>query len=245
MVRCQNCGEEFSNRGIGHHWRQSNCNYPKPNEKQEELLKGILMSDATIQNTGKYPLMRIGMTNEKFLNWLSKKLGIICSSVVHSKTAEQSAKETRKTGFRPNAKKENYHDIYELTTRSIPYFENLQEWYSEDGKTIPETNLTPCSVKMWYCGDGNLAVHQNTNYRHYAQITCANESENIEKIVRMFNKQGFTPSISKSRRKISFSNDDTEKLLDWMGSPPKGFEYKWESKNYKLYKQKKKQAYKD
>ena len=244
-VECHECGKEYTNKGIGHHWRQSSCSYPVPSIRQKEIFTGLLMSDATIQDTGSYPMMRIGMTNRLFLEWLEKELGLLCSSLVLKKTAEDSARHARKTGFRPKAKTKNYRDVYALTTRSLPFFERLLEWYSTGEKVFPEIKLTPTIVKMWYCGDGNLAVRREENYQHYAQITCSNEKDRMGKLQKMFNQAGFDPSISKNDGRLSFSNKETKELLSWMGDPPPGFKYKWEIDNYEKYIELKHRVYKD
>lgn len=61
---CPNCSGEFIN--MGQHWKSSNCEYPKLSKYQQDLIRGILMSDGSVQFDENNRL-KIKMTCEEFL----------------------------------------------------------------------------------------------------------------------------------------------------------------------------------
>lgn len=241
-IDCPNCNKSFTNKGIGHHWRQSSCDYPKISKKYKEIFIGLFMGDGMVQKCSRLPVFRIGMINKPFLDWLDNKLEVLTTGVRLDKTAEESAKQAVKSGFRPNAKPSNYHNYYKLNSRGHKWFNYLYNWYNDNGKVFDrKLKLTPTIVKMWYCSDGCMASSKKG--RNYAQIKCSNESERIELLKTKFNDIGFNPTIPKDRSRLSFSNDEIEKLLKYMGEPPKGFEYKWVSESQGEYLIRKKELF--
>ena len=186
------------------------------------MLTGIVMGDGCVErNDGtRNPCINISMTNEDFLHWVAEKLGIFARSVKLKKTAKEKAATSRKYGANPEAKEENYNDEYVLRTCSHPSFDKLAKWYSSGKKQLPENlNLTPLITKMWYVCDGNL------NDNGHISIGCANEMQREEYLISLFEEVGVSPVLS--YHSLTFTQDDSRKLLNWMGRAPDGFEYKW------------------
>lgn len=240
-VSCPKCGREYSNLGIGHHWRQSNCNQPKLSGRQKDIVTGILMGDGCIERRESGSILTIGMINKKFLECLDSKFGILSTGVRKRSTAKESALSAVNSGFRPNAVEENYHDVYTLRTRVLSDIDEFQEWYSSGEKVFPEIKFNPLLVKMWYCCDGGLSISKNG--KASLQIRCKNESSRIERLYKSFSNVGFEPTITNSRTRLAFSVDDTDELLNWMGNPAPGFEYKWKNESYDQYKQSKQKTF--
>ena len=189
---------------------------------KQEMLIGLLMGDGTIENQeGGNPCLRVGMSNEKFLTWLSGELGDIVSSISLDSTAEEIAQNLRNSGFRPNTKEENCQDHYILNTRRLPWIEYLESWYDTGEKRFPDDlKMTPTIAKMWYCGDGGVNI---TN--KICEIKSSNEKDRPEYLKGLFEQVGFSPSFDNA--KLRFSQKESNDLLEWMGSPPPGFDYKW------------------
>ena len=199
------------------------------------------MGDGCIEKRTSGSILTIGMINKKFLEWVDSEFGILSTGVRKRSTAKESALNASNSGFRPNAEEENYHNVYTLRTRSLSDIDKFHEWYSSGKKIFPEIKFNPLLVKMWYCCDGGLSISKNG--RASLQITCKNESSRIEKLYKSFLDVGFDPTITNSRTRLAFSVDDTDQLLNWMGSPVPGFEYKWENESYDQYKHSKQKTF--
>lgn len=186
------------------------------------------MGDGCIEERPSGSILYVGMINKPFLEWLDGIFGILSTGVRKRTTAEKSAENARKSGFRPDAKEVDYHDVYSLRTRTLPELNEFRSWYSSGEKKFPKLDLDNEIVKMWYCTDGGIAVSEHG--RGSAQIRCRNESDRIRNIKSSFEDVGFSPTITNSKTRLHFSVEETEKLLNWMGSPPPGFTYKWQNR---------------
>lgn len=240
-TKCTDCGEEFSDRGIGHHWRQSSCSQPTATSYQHELVTGLLMGDGNIESRPSGSILSVDMINKPFLKWLNDELGKLSTGVKLSVTAEKSAEYARKSGFRPNADESNYHDVYSLRTRTLSDLDRYSEWYSSGEKVFPDISLNRNIVKMWYVSDGGLSSGKLG--RNQAQIRCTNESDRIKNLHNMFLDIGFDPTITNENTRLAFSSNETEKLLKYMGDAPPGFEYKWKSKSQEEYLKSKRKTF--
>jgi len=223
-MRCPNCGEEKSR--LGQHWAMS-CSFPKISDRNKLILEGILLGDGHVPDVKGNSQMRIRMTNEDFLHWLDSELSYMSNGVRFVKSAKESAEQNRKSGLRPNAKEENYNDVYELNTRTHPYFTKLRElWYTPD-KTYKEelVSFEPELIKMWYVTDGYLCERENHN--PYSAFRLDSQSESADDIVERFINQGINCTSRDGGNVIAISPLSTMDFLEWIGSPPDGFSYKW------------------
>lgn len=232
---CPDCGRTF--KAFSQHWRQSDCEYPSLSEKQKEILKGIVMGDGYVDCRHDNPYVKCKMITEEYLEYIDKQFGILSNGVDFVATAEEQAKQNRKSGNRPNAKTENYSDVYEWRSRSLPELGMFDSWYSSGEKVWPEDiELTPTVLKHWYVGDG----HWYDNARNkMIQIGLSKEVDNRKKIESMFSrgpgieidnwkvterKEGWTDCT------VEFYGESSERLFDYMGEALPGFEYKWPEK---------------
>lgn len=76
---------------------------------------------------------------------------------------------------------------------------------------------------MWYVCDGWLA--QENDHRPRVMIKATNEADREKYLQQLFTKCGFDPHFT--RTELQFTADETEQFLEWIGSPPPGFDYKW------------------
>lgn len=219
---CSNCGGEFIN--MGQHWKSINCEYPGLSDYQKDLLRGILMSDASVQFSENNRLI-IKMTTKDFLEWLTEQLKQICHSkypILYQTSAE--AKENARKAFGDAVREDSeYKEKYQILTRSHPFINTFDEWYKTGEKRYPldDLDLTPSVAKMWYCGDGGL---DRTKGRSY--IACTNEKDRIDDVADLIREQGFDVNTTKNGS-IRIPPCNTPEFLDWMGEAPPDFEYKW------------------
>jgi len=226
-VECHNCLNEYEL--IANHWNQSDCNYPKLSEDQNEIATGLLMADAWINRHNETPRIQCNMISQNYLEYIDQQFGIFGKGVSLEKTAEENAKENRNSGFHPNAKKENYSDTYLWRSMRHPEIQEFTDWYSTGKKVWPsDIELTPTVLKHWYCGDGHW---NNSHSQNYIKIAMANEVENIDKVDQMFENVGLpSPSnyaISGTHCNAEFTVEQSKELWEYMSEPLPDFEYKW------------------
>lgn len=206
------------------------------------MVLGLLLGDGSIptQPDGTNGVFHVSMVNRQFLEWYDHRMGVFTTGVSLKKTAEELAENNRKSGFSPNARAENYHDMYTVWSRGHPYFTHLRKWYESGTKRIPDSlELTPEIAKFWYISDGCLDVNRDRTPR--ATIRVRTEADRSEFLLDLFRSHGFDPRFQ--RGEIRFSCAESPAFLDWMGNPPPGFEYKWVLDSRERYDRLKTQAY--
>lgn len=217
MKACPTCGEKFS--AVVQHIRQSDCPYPWPNPKQQEIFEGLLMGDGHVRSGREMRNARFQLenTNTEFLRWVSEEIGWL-----HGSTTISTTEEMHQDGF-------NHKTSYKTVTPHHPYFNSLREWYSTGDRVFPEDlELTPMKLKMWYCSDGHLT-------QKCPLIACDNESKNVEKIKQYFERAGLpTPIANISERsdggegmRLRWNIEESIEIFNYMGDPVPGMEYKW------------------
>ena len=223
---CPNCDREFVN--MGQHWKSQNCEYPALSREQKDIIRGLVMSDASIQQS-KTNNLTISLTEPAFLEWLAEKLDCICNTEKYP-NLKQTAKEAKESAidyFGENAvnSESKYKPKYRLLTRSHPFLNEFDDWYVPEKRyPLDDLDLTSTVAKMWYIGDGTLE-DSNTS-RPRAEIACANEKDRLEEVADLIREQGFEPCV-RQYGKIAITSSDTPAFLEWLGEAPPGFEYKW------------------
>lgn len=238
MAECPNCREEFQRLGM--HWWHGTCPYPELDQVTREMLTGLLMGDGSVPRSAYNSIFRLPMINRRFLEWFDGEVGILTTGVSLKKTAAELADNNRRTGFSPNARTENYHDMYSVWTRPHPFIETLREWYATGRKRFPtDLELTPTITTFWYLCDGYLDIDEWNSPR--IEIKNRTEKDRKSYLTSLFRRQGFDPVYRRSE--LVFGRSDTERLVDWMGPPPPGFEYKWAIDSIVRYRKLKRRAY--
>jgi len=230
---CPQCGTEY--KMVAQHWNCGSCERPSFTDHQREIITGLLMGDGTINRSSDgNPLLQCEMISPNYLKYIDGEFGIFGHGVSLAKTAEENAKAKSDSGFRPNAKADNYSDVYRWWSMAHPELQEFAEWYSTGTKVWPSNiELKPTVMKHWYCGDGTWHNHGSHNR---IKIGMANEVENTEKIDKMFENVGLSsPSnYAISERKdgsmncvAEFTVEQSKELWKYMGEPLPDFEYKW------------------
>lgn len=223
---CPNCSRRFEEIGI--HWsKNSNCSFPSMSEKQEQIITGLLMGDGSIDNgAGKYSRVSVEMISEDYLEYLDSVFGVFSKGVRIKRTSKENARHARERGFREDAQVSNYSNTYLWRSMNHPDCNEFRGWYSSGRKIWPEDiELTPTTLKHWYCGDGSCRINRNSKH---IILSTVNEFENKEKIDNYFDSAGLpTPSNYEGRANITFTVSDSDEIWEYMEEPVPGFEYKW------------------
>jgi uncharacterized Zn-finger protein len=219
-TRCPYCGQWYEL--VASHWTKSSCQYPPFTARKQEILTGMMLGDGYMKNTGG----RFGckMTNKTFIEWLAKQLGWLAHDVRLKQTATESAKDLRERGFSGDTDATDCRDKYRFWTVTHPALQQFCDWYDDDGNIHFPTDLslTPLSLKLWYVSDGGLDCSQKHPRIYFGS---ANEQERPDAIMSMLKGCGF--DVSQSGYNFRLPTAQTEDFLDYIGSPPPGFEYKW------------------
>lgn len=203
-----------------------------------EVIKGCLLGDGSLDLGSTNACLRMSMANEAFLNWLGQTyLEPIVADISHTRTPEKGAKKARKSGFRPNAKAENYSHIYQIRTYRLSSLTDMRnKWYPNGKKRFPDDlELTPLSAKIWYCGDGGINISKCT-----CGITSKNEKERGSYLEQLFQEKGF--NVRYNNKETIRLGKESSSFLEWTGQAPKGFEYKWELQDRDTYQKLKRRA---
>ena len=230
---CPTCGEEYER--LGQHWAWNEDHRPELTTYQKDIITGLMMSDGTLDRSGKNPYLQVQMITKEYLKWFNSVFGVLSTGVRLTDTAKDSAKKARDSGFQSDAKAENYHDQWTLKTRSTPVLWEW-DWYTgNDGKKVwPEDiTLTPTVLTHLYAGDGSW---RNDSGNNYIQIGASNERGNEDKIDSYFKNAGLpTPNRYDEYQykdgswmmSIAFNTEESKELFEYMDPAPPGFEYKF------------------
>jgi len=208
-MECKVCNETFER--IGQHWNYYPHHSPVISTQQREIITGTLMGDAYIAVEGNNP--RYILTNKKkeYIDHTRGKLGCIDSGTV------------QKDG----------DGVYRWKTVTHWGLRNYLYWYEGGKKEFPnDITLTPTILKHWYACDG---TREN---RGGVRIAMSNERRNKEKIEMYFSESGLPkPNYWLENKRSDYggwrcracwNKEESSILLDWMGDPLPGYEYKWQ-----------------
>ncbi|MFC6975834.1 hypothetical protein ACFQL1_15980 [Halomicroarcula sp. GCM10025709] len=232
---CPHCGGVFEQ--LANHWAQSaTCVHPTLTQEQRELLKGLVMGDGSISNPKRGSgdsRMRVTSTNERWLRWLRAQFGPLATEPTLDQTGEELGRKARSNpSFDDSGGDWEYSDIYRMSVRSHPYLTMMRKrWYPDGEIRYPDDlHLTPLAAKAWYCSDGGISW---TDSAVFAAFGTHNEADRPGFLCDLFREHGFTARYSEPLVRVS--STQTEDLLEWMGTAPAGFAYKWESQSRQRY----------
>lgn len=191
-------------------------------ERDEQLITGKLMGDGWVQrrehSDNSKPCVGVRNSNPFYVKWFRRQLSIDCGRV----SCDGKGR-------------------YQFYTTSLEELNKFADWYSSGKKRYPDNlELTPELVRIWYCDDGTL---QFSGANTVSIRLCSDkEKDRIEWLQSLFQDEGFYPSVQ-TRGRLYFGVDEVEPLLDWMGGPPEGMEYKWDTVSRKSQKALKPEVY--
>jgi hypothetical protein len=220
MVECPVCNSEYSR--IGTHWANGKCSVSL-SEKQLQVSQGLLLGDGTLSQTGANPRLQVACVKKEYLEHLDDIFGVMSAGVYKHRTPEQLAENS-------NFEAEDFSETYMWQSRRSDAFDCLVNWYTPD-KMIPESlELSPLTLKHWYCGDGTLHT------QGHIRISATGFYDNKETVESLFTNEGLpspsnwntsSSSLVKKSAAIVFTKNDTRALFDYMGEPVIGYKYKW------------------
>jgi hypothetical protein len=216
---CPVCKNTFSS--VSRHWSWKESHRPQISEDILDICRGILMGDGYLSTSSKNPSLQIKMINKGYLDWLDNRFGWLSNGVRLKLTAEEHAEEVRQSGFRPDAKAENYNAVYELNTKCHPNLSVFETWYDGEKEWPGNIELTSNVLTHWFVCDGHWA---NDDSKDYITISMVNERDNKEKIEAMFENSGLPkPSRWGTGKNVCYaawSAKDTKKLHSYMTKIP-------------------------
>jgi hypothetical protein len=218
---CPDCGLLFSN--LNSHWAgETDCEYPAPTQRQEDILLALVLGGAYINKTGpeKLPHLMLDSTNREFLDWLDDELGILTSHITERASAEDAR--TRLSAEFDTSPKET-RDVYRFQTRGLPYFESIEDWASRRGDA--DRRLSPPGVTR-------SLILLKTMYLHRGSTVDYTQSDETQVVIRMGRVAAsdetmlelFEPFDGRLRQYTSEFRvlviGDTEQFFEYVGEPP-------------------------
>lgn len=186
------------------------------------------MGDGTLNRSGKSANIKVECVESKYLDYLSCVFDHYSRDVWLSRTAEESAEQSKSSGFNEDPNIENHSDVWCFETRQTPKLNPYRSWYETGRKVFPENiDLTPTVLKHWFVGDGTFNDY-GSNF--YIYISTTNEAENKHKIESYFEGKPLDIDRWETYNRstfIRFNKDNTEKFFRYIGDPVPGYEYKW------------------
>lgn len=236
MPICPNCDDEYDYIGV--HWSKK-CGFPDLTRKQVEVCIGLLMGDGwitTTNGTNKHHRLQIASTSEMFLHHVAEILEPFTTGVKFYRSGEKVAEAASNAGMNANPEKTN--DQYIVHSRAHPKFDEMRSWYNSGQKRFPEdTELTQTILRYWYAGDGLLGWSNgewsDAEYGH-VEFAAQNEMDRPEFLMGMFRDLGFDPIMDE--HKLRLRCEDSKRLLEMMGDPVPGYEYKWSIDDIETYR---------
>lgn len=206
VTKCKNCGKQYEQ--LGKHWSQSNsCDYPRINQHQLDVIKGLLYSDGSInkQKSNWNARLDLSVQNRQFAKEVSKQLSWLCKEESENKSKYEN--------------QENWR----VTTFSHPRFNEIYEnWYPNGEKIYPVEEVNATIARYWYLGDGSLGYTTSGN-TPYIRLTANSQSDSV--LNELTEKIPFRATASSGE--IRISTRDTKGFLLWIGEELEGYEHKW------------------
>lgn len=206
---CPDCGDIRSSKGLSLHWAHpgSDCEYPRPSTYERNLLIGLWLSGASVNQQGTHPVLRKTTSRRYMLDWIQHELGIwgIDVSLGFEASAQRSAVETEFGADSPSSS-----DRYRLTCRACPFLHELL------GEPIDSVTLSPVSARVLYSFKGHLIGHSAVAMRH----------EDGPGLVRLLHESGFRetslyePEKGKNQDRIVLSAECSRDFAEWIGGDP-------------------------
>jgi hypothetical protein len=188
------------------------CTYKEPTAEQYDVLTGLVMGDGFVGRNSKNPYIGATTTNREYLEYLDKLFPILGTGL--EEVSNLSAFDGGST--------ENYSEQWAWRSRCNPAFNQYADWY-ESGKKVwpPDIQMTPTTLTHLYCGDGCLVNGRSI------KITMKNEKANAEKVAGYFTDVGLPEPDYWNSHSACWNVAGSQQLLDYMGEPLSGFDYKW------------------
>lgn len=205
MTECPTCGKDY--RSVGTHWRRSaSCGPNDIGSREEDIIVGWLLGDGSLVNRDDdWPMLSIANTNRDFIKWSVDEISIMKDWVGSVGTT----------------------DCIEKRSISHPFMSKFSNWYDSGVKKIPYGyDISILSAKVWYCCDGFKSVNRGVLRVGFSI------GEIEDRVDRMKSSlETALPEPKVTTRTLYYDGDEAKDVLDIMGDPLPGMEYKWESGN--------------
>lgn len=228
VYTCEDCGKGFVE--IAKHWSQSDCSYPELTSREENILKGIAISDGWVAHSDHdRSILHIESVTKPFLEWVNTEISIIHTDVKLRRTAEESYDNAVESGVLDNQDVDNYRNIYRLNTLAHPQIHDMRDL------SVGDIEHSKLQFKMFYVCDGG--VHWNDDFS-FLQFTASKSVDEIKHVISVLDDLGFRSSWNRldgDGKVIYIHKESVDRFLEWIGEPIEGFEYKWETDDREVY----------
>ena len=184
--------------------RNTKENHCKINQKQKDILNGLLLSDFHIEKGTFQARLSFGFKHKEFAELCMRELN--CFQWYKLSQAKTTGCWHSKTAF--------YKELFDL--RNV--------WYPEGVKIVPDIKLSKESIMYWFLGDGMK------DKRGHGAIFCC-ESFNIKdnlKLSNMLNKINIKNHLTPSNRIRISGQKGFKSLIEFIGdSPIECYKYKF------------------
>jgi len=160
-------------------------------EKEKEILDGLMISDGCMSSTTAISArFTCGFKYESLLHEIKR---VFSSFEFGNITQDKKTK------------------CFHMKSRMYAEFlEENKRWYVDGKKIIPKDfRLTATSLFWWFISDGYL------NHNNIYLCTDSFSDSDLTLAINFFKKENFNPNIT-SQKRLSFSNLESEKLINWM-----------------------------
>jgi len=213
-TNCPECGESY--KRIGNHWQHNPSHIHSFTDKQDAIIRGLILGDGHIDKNGKNAYVIVASTQKRFLEWLSLWFPVISRDVSLSKTTDELiAQNTESEWVKTPEDDADYNDLYRWETSRHRDFND----YSNSVDSV--NHLCALSLKVYYVSDGTLAK-AGSHHRPQFRVTDDVRAERIADLIR---DVGFTVTVSPGN--IFIKQGETDRFFEYIGNPIPGFEDKW------------------
>lgn len=227
---CPSCRQSY--QYLSAHWDGSTtCGFPSLSDSQRDVLVALLLSGATLNQTGeeKRPHILLDSTNLVFLDWVRDTLGVLCAHITERAQSEETANRFNNW---LDVETKDTNTVYRLQTRSHPFFEKLQEtWADRYGKPdepiSPPDDIEPTPMLLQ-----TLYLHRGSYVEYYRDgenipvIRLNRMTTTNERLLELFER--FKPKLTRMTSEFKvLVIEDSRSFFEYIGDPPLGLETLW------------------
>lgn len=184
----------------------------KLNKKQNEILKGLLLSDGHIDTNNFSGRYTQGCKYKEFLKHIKHILPLEWGPIWYDKK----------------------WSCYHIKSHFTPTLKGYREkWYNNRNKTVPKNlKLSKETLLYWFLGDGSITFSNKKRFpkSKYFEAKLSTESfsrKDNKFLIKKLKEIGIKATLLSSG-KIRILSESKEKLFEFMGSCPINcYQYKW------------------
>lgn len=124
-TNCPNCGNEYER--IGQHFARGRCDHPELSDRQRGVLTYLIFRGVEVRRDGANPRLGVFSTDETFIREMADALGWVANEPRVHESAGDAYERMAERRPSVNFERENFSDVWAVSTISHPAFEDLSE----------------------------------------------------------------------------------------------------------------------